>query len=182
MLAVTGDTAGEGIYASYIRAAERSAVHVEVCDEYGMEDEDEPIVRWRRTGEIVETQGGRDWCSMVRDLTERGVTVARVRVVTVPHSDYTRWLLDASSSNAAAGEQIRYLPRHGVVANIPCDDYWLIDDRIVAFNTVDTDGRGVGLAVTSDPGIAELCTQAWHRLWDQGIDYHDYRRCEHARQ
>ncbi|MEV6774600.1 DUF6879 family protein [Nocardia sp. NPDC051030] len=179
MLAVTGELAGEGIYASYFRAARISAVHVEVQDSYQVPDEYEPLVRWRESREIIETDGGRQWCALVAETSARGVEVARVRVVTVPHSEYTAWLLDACASNIAAGEQIRWLPRHLTsAAEVPSDDFWLFDDEIVAFNTIDAAGDAVGLAVTTDPAIAAVCTEAWDRLWGKGIDHSDYVRSE----
>ena len=36
--------------------------------------------------------------------------MTRVRVVSEPHDDYTRFLLDLARINVAAGEDIRYLP------------------------------------------------------------------------
>lgn len=179
MRAVTGELAGEGIYAQFFREARISAVHLEVRDSYAVPDEYEPLVRWRETGEIVKTEGGRNWCALMTETTGRGVTVARLRVVTVPHTEYTRWLLDASMDNAAAGEQIRWLPRHLADA-VPLDDYWLFDNETVAFNTVDQDEEAVGLAITSDPAIATLCTETWNQLWNKGIDYKNYVESEFA--
>ncbi|WP_051047417.1 DUF6879 family protein [Nocardia asiatica] len=179
MRAVTGELAGQGIYAEFFRSARSTAVHLEVQDSYQVPDEYAPLKRWRETGEIIETDGGRQWCDLVTETTARGVTVARVRVVSVPHTEYTRWLVDACAPNAAAGEQIRWLPRH-LADEVPADDYWLFDEQTVAFNTIDDTGDAAGLAVTTDPAIARVCTEAWHRLWRHGIDHADYRRSEHA--
>jgi hypothetical protein len=93
--AVTGELAREGIYAQFFRETRTSAVHLEIRNSYAVPDEYEPLVRWRETGEIVETEGGRAWCALMSETTGRGVTVARLPVVTVPHTEYTRWLLDA---------------------------------------------------------------------------------------
>ncbi|GAA5045473.1 DUF6879 family protein [Nocardia callitridis] len=178
MRAVTGELSGQGIYGQYFRQAQSSLVHVEVQDSYQMPDEYEPLTVWRETGAIVETNGGRDWCRLVAETVARGVDVRRIRVVTVPHVEYTRWLLDACAPNVAAGEQIRYLPRHVAAGHIPTDDFWLIDDAIVAFNTVDDDGAGEGVAVTTDQQIAKVCATAAQRLWEQGIDRVEYMRKE----
>ncbi|MGF6888557.1 hypothetical protein ABIA39_007922 [Nocardia sp. GAS34] len=182
MRVITGELAGEGIYGEFLLAAKVSAVHVEVQDTYHVPDEYEPLRAWRHDRRIVETAGGRAWCQLVRDTVDRGVRVARVRVVSVPQSEYTRWLLDACAPNAAAGEQIRWLPRHLIdPREVPADDYWLFDEHTVAFNTVDNGGDAAGLAVTTDPAIAAVCTRAWDRLWDKGIDHADYQ-AEHAPQ
>lgn len=180
MRAITGELAGEGIYGQLFRKAQRSAVHVEVQDTYQMPDEYEPLERWRENREIVETDGGREWCKLVAETVARGVTVSRIRVVTVPHTEYTRWLLDACVPNIAAGEQIRYLPRHIVDGHVPGDDFWLFDSDVVAFNTIDDNGDGVGLAVTTDRPIVEVCSAAARRLWDQGINHASYLESEFA--
>ncbi|MFF0495688.1 DUF6879 family protein [Nocardia aobensis] len=179
MRAIVGELAGEGIYAKFFRNAQRSAVHVEVQDVYEVPDEYEPLVRWRETGEILETDGGREWCALVAETVARGVNVARVRVVTVPHTEYSNWLLDACAPNIAAGEQIRYLPRH-LVDDLPADDFWLFDGETVAFNTVDDNDANLGLAVTTDRAIAGVCADAWARLWAMGIDRDEYVRSEFA--
>ncbi|MEU4434650.1 DUF6879 family protein [Nocardia rhamnosiphila] len=178
MRAITGELTGEGIYGQFFRGAVDSAVHVEVQDTYRMPDKYEPLEIWRETGEIVQTGGGREWCRLVSDTVTRGVSVRRIRVVTVPHSEYTRWLLDACAPNIEAGEHIRYLPRHLAKALVPADDFWLFDSATVAFNTLDEGGAGEGLAVTTDQGIAEVCTVAAHELWAQGIDHADYMQSE----
>ncbi|MFC8530835.1 DUF6879 family protein [Nocardia sp. NPDC057227] len=68
------------------------------------------------------------------------------RVVTVPHTDYHRWLLSVTDSNTAAGEVIRYLPRH-LAGEVPPDDWWLIDNERVVYNLVGADGKPAGLAI-----------------------------------
>ncbi|MET7752294.1 MULTISPECIES: DUF6879 family protein [Actinomycetes] len=181
MRAITGELAGEGIYAKFFRNAQHSAVHVEVQDTYDVPDEYEPLVRWREDRAIVETDGGREWCALVAETVSRGVTVTRIRVVTVPHNEYTRWLLDACTPNIAAGEEIRYLPRH-LAEEPPADDFWLFDDDTVAFNTVDDDDANNGLAVTTDPAIVRVCAEAARRLWAAGIDRDEYVRSEFAAQ
>lgn len=182
MRAITGELAGEGIYGQFFRDAQLYAVHVEVQDTYGMPDEYEPLERWRSTGEIVETDGGREWCKLVAETVARGVEVKRIRVVTVPHTEYTRWLLDACAPNIAAGEQIRYMPRHLFKGYLPRDDFWLFDGDIAAFNTIDENGDGVGLAVTEDRRLVESCMVAYWQLWEQGIDRDEYIRSEFAGQ
>lgn len=50
------------------------------------------------------------WLALIRDTTATGRLVQRVRVVSVPHGDYTRWGLSVAALNIAAGEDIRWLP------------------------------------------------------------------------
>ncbi|WP_227996098.1 DUF6879 family protein [Nocardia australiensis] len=98
---------------------------------------------------------------------------AGYEVVTVPHSDYQRWLLSTTGSNVEAGEDIRYLPRH-LADDVPVDDWWLYDDDRVAFNLVDPDGKLDGMAVTSDSGIVAYCRSVRNCLWQKVIPFANY--------
>jgi hypothetical protein len=117
--------------------------------------------------------GERPWVAFMRETVARGVAVRRVRIVTVPHSDYQRWLLSITSSNIAAGEDIRYVPRH-LAGDIPPDDWWLFDGARVAFNLVDAEGQPAGLALTEDHRIVEYCIAVRDRLWEIATTYADY--------
>ena len=73
---------------------------------------------------------------LVRVATQPGKSITRVRVVTVPHSDYARWGLTVAPLNINAGEDIRWRPRHRHLADgieFLADDYWLFDDNRVVF-------------------------------------------------
>ncbi|WTL51450.1 hypothetical protein OG203_23600 [Nocardia sp. NBC_01499] len=114
-----------------------------------------------------------DWAASARELTARGVTLSRVRVVTIPHSDYQRWCLAVAARNVGAGEDIRYLPRQHAGA-VPPDDWWLFDDELVAFNLVDENGKAAGAAITTDPNIAAYCRSVKQRLWELATPYAQY--------
>nr|WP_297628963.1 DUF6879 family protein [Nocardia sp.] len=115
------------------------------------------------------------WSSLVGDATGRGVVVSRIRVVTVPLSDYQRWLSTETQENIDVGEAIRYLSRHLVSAGqVPADDFWLFDDSTVAFNLVDQAGKPAGAAVTTDPSIAAYCWQVKQHLWAMATPFDEY--------
>nr|WP_280243380.1 DUF6879 family protein [Nocardia abscessus] len=113
------------------------------------------------------------WNDLVEETTGRGVTVSRVRVVTVPHTDYHRWLLSVTDTNTAAGEDIRYVPRH-LAGEVPPDDWWLIDNERVVYNLINENGKPAGLAVTTDPGIVGYCRSVKQRLWELATPYAEY--------
>ncbi|WP_280274453.1 DUF6879 family protein [Nocardia wallacei] len=157
------------------RDCRRSAFHLEVRDSYAVPSESEPFRRFLK-GEprITEPdEAWREWAERMRQLGQRGVTVSRVRVVTVPHSDYQRWLLSETVDNIDVGEDIRYLPRH-LAGEILTDDFWLFDDERVAFNLIDKEGKPAGAAVTDNPHIAAYCHSAKERLWKLATPYSEY--------
>ncbi|UGT40179.1 hypothetical protein LTV02_29715 [Nocardia yamanashiensis] len=152
----------------------QSAFHMEVRDTYAVASESEPLRRFL-AGEPPPDYDKSDWTGLIREMTGRGVVVNRVRVITVPHSDYQRWLLSVTDENVEAGEDIRYLPRHLVdAADVPRDDWWLFDGTRVAFNLVDQAGRPAGVAVTTDPKIAAYCGDVKDRLMSMATPYREY--------
>ncbi|MET8874436.1 DUF6879 family protein [Nocardia sp. NPDC004604] len=168
MLLVHGPAADD-----LFRKCRHEAFHLEVRDTYAVASESEGLRRFLAGEPDPTDYGQRPWAQFMRETVGRGVTVRRVRVVTVPHSDYQRWLLSITVSNVAAGEDIRYVPRHHA-GNVPPDDWWLFDDELVAFNLVDRDGRPAGMAVTSDLEIVDRCRGVRDRLWALATPYADY--------
>ncbi|OLB79964.1 MAG: hypothetical protein AUI14_08635 [Actinobacteria bacterium 13_2_20CM_2_71_6] len=105
------------------------------------------------------------------------MTVQRVRVVTVPHGDYTRWGFTVAPHNIEAGEDIRYLPRHlaGDI-DFPSEDYWLFDDDILVLSVFSEDGRTGGFAREADPELTALCRTVRDRVWARAIPFAEYVR------
>jgi hypothetical protein len=159
-----------------LQGAHKSAFHLEVKDTYAVPEESEPLRRFL-AGEPDDGYASDEWVDVIRLLATQGVTMSRVRVVTVPHTDYQRWLLSVTGLSVAAGEDIRYVNRSTVdPSEVPADDYWLFDDEIVAFNLVDSEGVPVGPAITTDPGIVEYCRIVKERLWRSAVPYSEYTR------
>ncbi|WP_040775718.1 DUF6879 family protein [Nocardia pneumoniae] len=165
----------ENPWPDLFRSCQQEAFHLEVRDTYAVPNESEPLRRFL-DGEPDDNSWFEPWGQLVRETTGRGVAVTRVRVVTVPHTDYQRWLLALTALNAEAGEDIRYLPRQFVSADqVPSDDFWLLDDARVFFNLVDENGRAVGAtALTTDARIVEYCRNAKQRLWPLATPYTEY--------
>jgi hypothetical protein len=180
MLHVVGDEVFEPLF----RAARRYAFHLEVQDTYGVADEVEALRRWE-SGETYDPEeqpaSWKAWDDLMVETAGRGVALERLRVVTVPHSTYTRWLLSETHANVEVGEVVRWLPRHlADPAEVPGDDYWLFDDDTVAFTTFAETGEFMGLSITTDPGIVGLCLKARATLWPKGIDHARYTDSEYA--
>ncbi|MEU2034191.1 DUF6879 family protein [Nocardia amamiensis] len=151
-----------------------SAFHMEVRDSYAEPAESEALRRFLN-GEPPPEYDKSDWLGLIRDMTGRGVTVSRIRVVTVPHTGYQRWLLSVTGENVEAGEDIRYVPRHSVDPEIvPSDDWWLFDDELVVFNIAHPDGKPAGTGTTTDPGIVAYCREVKNKLWPFATPYQDY--------
>ncbi|WP_327110756.1 hypothetical protein OHB12_23615 [Nocardia sp. NBC_01730] len=163
-----------------IREARTDAFHLEVSDDHSaVADETEPMRRVLAGLPPFEAgaypDSWREWDELVSELTNRGVTMRRVRVVSEPLTDYLRFLHGLTDRNARLGEDIRWLPRHLVdQADYTTDEWWLIDNAEVAFTIFGTDGDFVGAALTEDPTIVDRCVRVRDALWSKATPHAVY--------
>jgi len=156
------------------RSFVRTAFHLELQDAYHTPDEAGPFKLFLR-GEPDDFAWHQPWLKLVREATQAGKVITRVRVVSVPHGDYTRWGLTIAPLNIEAGEEIRWLPRHLTHGmDLTTDDYWLFDGNRVVFTVFEPSGRFAGGAQTADPVIVEHCRRARDQVWAQAIPTHEY--------
>ncbi|MGW4093875.1 DUF6879 family protein [Nocardia sp. NPDC004750] len=154
-----------------LRTCKREAFHLEVLDSYAEPNEHEPFRRFL-ADEPDDYAWFQPWTELVEKTTSRGVAVTRVRIVTEPHTDYTRFALAVAALNVRAGEDIRYLPRHHA-GEVPPDDYWLLDDETVVFSAFGESGGWSG-AATTDPHIAAYCRGLRARFWPLATPFPEY--------
>ncbi|MET8148976.1 DUF6879 family protein [Actinoplanes sp. NPDC049668] len=156
------------------RTFEHSAFHLEVEDAYHTPEESEPFQKFL-AGEPDDFTWHGSWLDLIRKATATGRRVERVRIVSVPHVDYTRWGLTVAPLNIEAGEDIRWLPRHRLgQLDVTADDFWLIDRQRVVFTVFASDGTFSGGAETVDPVIVDRCNQVRDALWSIAIPHADY--------
>lgn len=152
----------------------KRAFHLEQRDTYNIAAEDEPFGQWLR-GEPDDYAWHADWLSFLRQATAAGVQVQRVRLASIPHTDYIRWGLDVSPLNIKAGEEIRYLPRHLTTdIELPDEDFWLLDDDTLILSVFSADGRTGGFARESGPEPLGQCVAVRDQVWERAIPYAQY--------
>lgn len=112
-----------------------------------------------------------NWLSMIRQATAEGRRFSRVRVVSMPLTDYSRFGVFCSEYTNAAGEDIRYLPRDQA-ADLPDYDYWLFDSRKLVRMHFDDHENFLGAEVVEDPAAVVAHNHyrdaAWHRAVRRG--------------
>ncbi|MFI6869027.1 DUF6879 family protein [Nocardia sp. NPDC050406] len=154
--------------------AEREAFHLEVQDTYETPEESEPFRRFLED-EHDDYEWFRPWLDHIRATTARGVAVNRARVVTEPHTDYTRFAKSVARFNVEAGEDVRYLPRHLIDdSDLTADDWWLFDDAVLGFTVFERSGRWAGAAVTTDRRIVEFARTVKERVWSSAVPLAGY--------
>jgi uncharacterized protein DUF6879 len=106
------------------------------------------------------------WLGLVVKARVAGKRFERVRVVSRPHSDYTRFGLWLCAYNTQAGEDIRYLDR-AAAAYLPGHDYWLFDSsQLYLMHFSDADELlGAELVEDADRVVEHnrFRDAAWHR-------------------
>jgi hypothetical protein len=155
------------------RASER-AFHLERNDTYNVAAEDEPFRKWQ-LGKHDDYAWLQDWLRFVAELTAAGIHVQRVRLVSVPHAEYTRWGLVVARLNAEAGEDVRYLPRYlaeGI--NLPDEDYWLFDDDKLVLSVFSADGRTGGFAREIGDQWLRQSLVVRDQVWKLAVPYLKY--------
>lgn len=125
-------------------------------------------------GEPDDLEWSNSWLERVRTARTEGRTFSRVRVVTVPLTDYSRFGLWASQFTVEAGEDIRYVRRDQAVG-LPDHDYWMFDSRTVVRMHFDGQSAFLGGELVEDPtGIVQ------HNYWRDAAWHKAVRRDEFA--
>lgn len=146
---------GEDEFDRLFEDFEHTAYRLENREEYVKDpDEAEPhaFVAFREGR--PEYDWFKPWQSRIQRLTGEGKIFERVRVVSEPHSEYTRFSLDLARLNVEAGEDIRYLPRpRAQELGLPDEDYWLFDSRVALIFHYGPDGRLTESELVDDPDV-----------------------------
>ena len=157
------------------RSFEHTAFRLEVRDRYDPPFETESVRKFL-AGEPDDLAWSESWLSMVREAIAAGKHFRRVRVVSIPLTDYSRFGVWASQFTTAAGEDIRYLERDRADAEgLPRHDYWLFDSRTLVWMHFDDTDRCVGCEVIDDPTVI-----VQHNYWRDAAWHHAVRRDDFA--
>ncbi|WP_435208256.1 DUF6879 family protein [Streptomyces sp. bgisy034] len=166
-------------FAELLADCTRSAIHLEMRDQYAVDEEVEAFTAWRngfRHDPDDRASWWRPWLDLMQATTARGVVVRRARIVSEPVSEYIRYEHSGTFTNIAAGEQVRWLPRrHASDIALPGNDYWLFDDRVIRWNHFTGDGASAGQEISDDPAAAKLCMEAFETVWARAIPHDEYK-------
>jgi hypothetical protein len=112
------------------------------------------------------------WLDMLRQARAAGRRFSRVRVVSLPLTDYSRFGVWCAQFTNGAGENIRYLPRRTAeAAGVPSHDYWLFDSRKLVRMHFDDDDAFLGGEVIDD--TVQVVS---HNYWRDAAWHHAVRR------
>ncbi|WP_181727452.1 DUF6879 family protein [Streptomyces sp. PT12] len=152
-------------FGQLFRSFEHTAFRLETRDLYKSANEANALDQFT-AGEPVDMSWFQNWLSMIREATAAGRRFSRVRVVSTPLTDYSRFGIFCSEHTNQAGEDIRYVRRDDA-SGLPDYDYWLFDSRKLVRMHFDSDENFLGGELIEDP--AQIVQHnywrdaAWHR-------------------
>lgn len=130
-----------------------TAFRLELRDRYNEPSEADTVQRFAETG-LIDASFLGPWTNTIRGRTAQGQRMQRVRVVSEPHSTYSRFGLALAAYNVQAGEDIRYLPRDRAAGlDLPNHDFWLIDSTTLLILQFDDDDKLLGGDLITDPAM-----------------------------
>ncbi|WP_240810157.1 DUF6879 family protein [Actinomadura sp. WMMA1423] len=155
------------------RSFEHTAFRLETRDLYKSANEARALDQFT-AGEPVDMGWFQNWLSMIREATAAGRRFSRVRVVSTPLTDYSRFGIFCSEHTNQAGEDIRYLRREDA-SGLPDYDYWLFDSSKLVRMHFDDDENFLGGELIGDP--TEIVK---HSYWRDAAWHHAIRRDDFA--
>jgi hypothetical protein len=162
-------------FGQLFRSFEHTAFRLEVRDRYDADYENESLRKFL-AGEHDDLPWMQDWLAMIRDATAAGKRFSRVRVVSLPLTDYSKFGVWCAQFTNGAGEDIRYLVRdQASAAGLPNHDYWLFDSRKLVRMHFDDNDAFLGGEVIED--AAEVVQ---HNYWRDVAWHHAVKRDDFA--
>ena len=136
-------------------------------------------VRKFLAGEPDDLEWSNSWLERVHDAQTKGRTFSRVRIVSIPLTDYSRFGLWASQFTVAAGEDIRYIPRTNA-ADLPSHDFWMFDSQTVVRMHFDDQSVYLGGELVED--ATEIVRHNYWRdaAWHQATRRDDFATTQHV--
>lgn len=159
----------ERLFAPMFEEFRHTALRFEIRERYNVPIEREPLRRFL-AGEAVDAGWFADWLRAVATATAAGRRFMRVRAVSVPFSEYTRFGLAMSAGTVAAGEDIRYLARPRYEAlGLPHQDAWLFDSSRLGVLHFDEGDQMLGGEIVTDPATVRRYCQWRDVAWRHAV-------------
>jgi len=153
---------------------EQTAFRLETRERYYESAQLEQFLAGERSGRVeVDLSYMSSWLELVAAQHAAGRQVERVRVVSLPPSDYTRYGLWLARHNIQAGEDIRYLPRDRA-GGLPDHDFWLLDSARLYAVRFGADDSLLGAEPVTDPqAVAQA--RAWREAaWARAVRHEQF--------
>jgi hypothetical protein len=125
-------------------SAKSSLFRFEGLQTYDPTKKEEAFQKFLQTG-VRDLSGMQEWWDFIRSKTSSGVVMQRVRLVTFPLTDYTRFELPAHARSVEQGDDIRIITEPVFSSlGINVKDFWMVDEAVVLRMQYDNGGLYLG--------------------------------------
>jgi hypothetical protein len=153
-----------------------SAWRLETRRRYAWDETQESYAQFAR-GEDVVWDMEDAWCQERRVHTGLGKRYERVRILDSPPTMGQKYLLENARRNEAVGEDIRVLTRSEAdELNLPAEDFWLFDSRVVALLHFDDADEMTGVELITNPVEVVRYSQAREAAWHHAVPHEQASR------
>lgn len=140
---------------------EQSAFRLEGLSVYSVHEEKEALEYYKKCGRIP-VGFGDDWAKFVKQQTESGKIIQRLRLLSDQPTEYETFELNAYSG-LRNGEDIRYAKRSDHSYDY---DFWLFDSRWLARMDYDINGEYVGSYISEVTQENQVKIGDWLALYN----------------
>lgn len=152
----------------------RDILKIELRDNYAIDGEH--LAAWRSGGFPAIEAAALAWRDMFAADLAAGRVWRRVRVVSEPPSEYTRFAYDFAEPAVESGEDLRWLPRRLVSAMpLPSNDCFVLDGETAMFNVLDGEDNRVEIQVFTEQAAVKFCREAIEAAFAMATPHHQYR-------
>jgi len=156
------------------RTFEHSTWRLETRRRYASDEDDDTYRQFVETG-AAEWDLYDEYCEMIRSQTAQGKRVERVRIVDEPPTTGQLYLLDNAKRNGALGEDIRNLSRKDADRlQLPAEDFWLFDGRLVALLRFDDDDQLVDVELITEPAEVVRYSRIREAAWHYAVPHEEF--------
>jgi hypothetical protein len=154
---------------------EHTAWRLETRRRYASDELTDTYAQFTR-GEPVHWEGiDAEWCAERREQAALGKRFERVRIADDPPTPGQLYLLDNARRNSAVGEKISNLWRSDAERlNLPAEDFWLFDSRLVALLNFDDADNLVSVELITEPSAVLRYSMARDAAMHHAIPYEEF--------
>lgn len=153
----------------------RSAFRLETLQTYEVASDGSDFARYLAGEPSPSPERKEPFLARLREESARGLYRHRVRVVTYPVSDYTKFEAEwGYLPNSQAGEDIRILDlsERTLPVDVIGDDFWLVDNKHAVCMHYGMSGELLGATV--EPDAVRVCREVRDVMWAAAEPFADW--------
>lgn len=154
---------------------EHTAWRLETRLRYASDEVTETYAQFTRGEPVNWDAQDSEWCANRRAQAALGKRVGRVRIVDNPPTTGQLYLLDNARRNSAVGERIMNLRRVDADRlNLPSEDFWIFDSRMVALLKFDDADDLVGVELITEPAEVVRYSMVRDAAMHHAVPYEEF--------